>query len=124
MIQMESMLDVADNTGAKKAKMISVLGKSSSAFAELGDIIVAHVRQAAAGSDVKKGDVVRGVIVRQKKKYRRSDGSWIRFDRNAMVILQDVESRNPKGTRIFGAVARELRQKKFTKIVSLAAEVV
>ncbi len=124
MIQMETMLDIADNTGAKRAKMIRVLGKSNSSFAQLGDIIVAHVRQAAPGADVKKGDVVRGVIVRQKKKYRRSDGSWIRFDKNAMVILQDVESRNPKGTRIFGAVARELRQKRFTKIVSLASEVV
>ncbi len=124
MIQMETMLDVADNTGAKKAKMIRSLGRSNSRIAQLGDIIVAHVRTATPGAEVKKGDVVRGVIVRQRKKYRRPDGSWIRFDKNAMVILQDVESRNPKGTRIFGAVARELRQKKFTKIISLAAEVV
>lgn len=124
MIQMETVLDVADNTGAKKAKMIRVLGKSNCRTATLGDIVVAHVRQAAPGADVKKGDVVKGVIVRQRKKRRRPDGSWIRFDRNAMVILQDVESRNPKGTRIFGAVARELRQKRFTKIVSLASEVV
>jgi len=123
-IQMETMLDVADNTGAKKAKMIRVLGKSNSRFAELGDVIVAHVRQSSPGSEVKKGDVVKGVVVRQKKKYRRPDGSWVRFDRNAMVIIQDVESKNPKGTRIFGAVARELRQKKFTKIISLASEVV
>lgn len=124
MIQMETVLDIADNTGAKKAKMIRVLGKSNSPYAQVGDIVVAHVRQAAPGADVKKGDVVRGVIVRQKKKRRREDGSWIRFDRNAMVILQDLESKNPKGTRIFGAVARELRQKKFTKIISLASEVV
>ena len=124
MIQMETTLDIADNTGAKKAKMIRVLKKSNSTYAELGDIVVAHVRQAAPGADVKKGDVVRGVIVRQKKKKRRADGSWIRFDKNAMVILQDVESKNPKGTRIFGAVARELRARQFTKIVSLASEVI
>lgn len=124
MIQMESMIDVADNTGAKKAKMIRALGKANSRYARLGDVIVAHVRQASAGADVKKGDVVRGVIVRQKKKHRRPDGSWIRFDKNAMVILADVESKNPKGTRIFGAVARELRAKGFTKIVSLAREVI
>ncbi len=124
MIQMETVLDVADNTGAKRAKMIQVLNKSNSRYAELGDIVVAHVRQSAPGADVKKGDVIKGVIVRQKKKHRRPDGSWVRFDRNAMVILADVESRNPRGTRIFGAVARELRQKKFTKIISLASEVV
>lgn len=124
MIQMETVLDVADNTGAKKAKMIRVLGKSNSRFATLGDIVVAHIRQSAPGADVKKGDVVKGVIVRQRQKHRRPDGSWIRFDRNAMVILQDVESKNPKGTRIFGAVARELRSKQFTKIISLASEVV
>lgn len=124
MIQMETVLDIADNTGAKKAKMIRVLGKSNSAYAELGDIVVAHVRQTQAGSDVKKGDVVKGVVVRQKKKYRRKDGSWIQFDRNAMVILQDGESKNPKGTRIFGAVARELRARQFMKIISLASEVV
>lgn len=124
MIQMETVLDIADNTGAKKAKMIRVLGKSNARTATLGDIIVAHVRQAAPGADVKKGDVVRGVIVRQRKKHRRPDGSWIRFDRNAMVILQDLESKNPKGTRIFGAVARELRGRQFTKIVSLASEVI
>ena len=124
MIQMETYLDVADNTGAKRAKMIRVLGKSNCSYAELGDVVVAHVRQAAPGADVKKGDVVKGVIVRQKKKHRRADGSWIRFDKNAMVILADVESKNPRGTRIFGAVARELRAKKFTKIISLASEVV
>jgi large subunit ribosomal protein L14 len=124
MIQMETFLDVADNTGAKRAKMIRVLGKSNCSYAELGDVIVAHVRQAAPGADVRKGDVIKGVIVRQKKKHRRSDGSWIRFDKNAMVILADVESKNPKGTRIFGAVARELRARKFTKIISLAQEVV
>ena len=124
MIQMETVLDIADNTGAKKAKMIRVLGKSNCSYAELGDIVVAHVRQSAPGADVKKGDVVKGVIVRQKKSRRRPDGSWIRFDRNAMVILADVESKNPKGTRIFGAVARELRAKNYMKIISLASEVV
>lgn len=124
MIQMETVLDVADNTGAKKAKMIRALGKANSRYARLGDIVVAHVRQASPGADVKKGDVVKGVIVRQKKKHRRPDGSWIRFDKNAMVILADVESKNPKGTRIFGAVAREIRAKGFTKIVSLAREVI
>ncbi len=124
MIQMETVLDVADNTGAKRAKMIRVLGKSNCRHAEVGDIIVAHVRQSAPGADVRKGDVVKGVVVRQKKKVRRKDGSWVRFDRNAMVILADVESKNPKGTRIFGAIARELRARKFTKIVSLASEVV
>ncbi|MCO5171775.1 MAG: 50S ribosomal protein L14 [Planctomycetes bacterium] len=124
MIQMETLLDVADNTGAKKAKMIGVLGKSDTRIARLGDIIVAHVRQAQPGAEVKKGDIVRGVVVRCKKKYRRPDGSWVRFDKNAMVVLADVASKNPKGTRVFGAVARELREKKFTKIISLASEVV
>lgn len=125
MIQMETEVDVADNTGAKKAKMIRALGKANSRFAELGDVIVAHVRHATPGAEVKKGDVVRGVIVRCRKRYRRADGSWIRFDKNAMVILADpVEAKNPRGTRVFGAVARELRQKQFTKIISLATEVV
>lgn len=124
MIQMETMLDVADNTGAKKAKMIGVLGKSDTRMAYLGDIIVAHVRTATPGAEVKKGDIIRGVIVRVRKKTRRSDGSWVRFDKNAMVVLADVKSKNPKGTRVFGAVARELRDKKFTKIISLASEVV
>lgn len=124
MIQMETMIDVADNTGAKKVKMIGVLGKSDSRFATIGDIITAHVRQATPGAEIKKGDIVRGVIVRTCKKHRRSDGSWVRFDKNAMVVLTDVDSKNPKGTRVFGAVARELREKKFTKIISLASEVV
>lgn len=124
MIQMETEIDVADNTGAKKAKMINVLGKSGVRMATLGDIIVAHVRHATPGAEVKKGDIIRGVIVRVKKKHRRADGSWVRFDKNAMVVLADVASRNPKGTRVFGAVARELREKKFTKIISLASEVV
>lgn len=124
MIQMETLIDVADNTGAKKAKVIGVLGKSNSRFAHLGDIITAHVRLAIPGAEVKKGDVVKGVIVRSRFPIRRTDGSWVRFDRTAMVILQDAESRNPKGTRVFGAVARELRAKQFSKIISLAAEVV
>lgn len=123
MIQMETELDVADNTGAKKAKMIGVLGKSNTRFATLGDIITAHVRHAIPGAEVKKGDVVKGVIVRCRKKIRRPDGSWVRFDKNAMVII-DPESKNPKGTRVFGAVARELRAKQFSKIISLASEVV
>lgn len=124
MIQMETEIDVADNTGAKKAKMIGVLGKSNTRFASLGDIITAHVRHAIPGAEVKKGDVVKGVIVRVRKKIRRPDGSWVRFDKNAMVILADAESKNPKGTRVFGAVARELRAKQFSKIISLASEVV
>ena len=123
MIQMETELDVADNTGAKKAKMIGVLGKSNTRFATLGDIITAHVRHAIPGAEVKKGDVVKGVIVRVRKKIRRPDGSWVRFDKNAMVII-DAESKNPRGTRVFGAVARELRAKQFSKIISLASEVV
>src|SRR5262249_40686641 len=106
------------------AKVIRVLAKANSRFATLGDIVVAHVRHATPGAEVRKCDVVRGVIVRTKKKRRRTDGSWVRFDRNAMVLLSDVESKNPKGTRVFGAVARELRAKGFTKIISLASEVV
>src|SRR5262245_34806630 len=124
MIQMETLIDVADNTGAKKAKVIGVLAKSDTRFATLGDVIVAHVRQATPGAEIKKGDIIRGVGVGCRKKHRRPDGRWVRFDKNAMVVLADVESKNPKGTRVFGAVARELREKKFTKIISLAAEVV
>jgi large subunit ribosomal protein L14 len=122
MIQEMTMLDVADNTGAKRAMCIKVLGGSRRRYAFLGDIIVASVKKAIPGGDVKPGDVVKGVVVRTKKTTRREDGSYVRFDRNAMVII-DAEL-NPRGTRIFGAVARELREKKFVKIVSLAAEVV
>ncbi len=122
MIQMQTMLDVADNTGAKRAICIKVLGGTHRRYAGLGDLVVASVRKAMPGSDVKKGTVVRGVIVRTKKNTRRPDGSYVRFDGNAMVIVD--EAGNPKGTRIFGAVARELRDRSYTKIVSLAQEVV
>ncbi|MBX7102752.1 MAG: 50S ribosomal protein L14 [Gemmataceae bacterium] len=122
MIQEYSFLDVADNTGAKECMCIKVLGGSSKRYAGLGDVIIASVKKAIPGGDVKPGDVIRGVVVRTKKAYRRDDGSYVRFDRNALVII-DAEQ-NPKGTRIFGAVAKELRDKNFTRIISLAAEVV
>jgi large subunit ribosomal protein L14 len=122
MIQEYSFLDVADNTGAKECMCIKVLGGSRKRYAGLGDVIIASVKKAIPGGDVKPGDVIRGVVVRTKKAYRRDDGSYVRFDRNALVII-DAEQ-NPRGTRIFGAVARELREKNFTRILSLAAEVV
>lgn len=122
MIQMTTYLDVADNSGAKECMCIKVLGGSRRRYAGLGDIIVASVKKAIPGSDVKPGSVVKGVVVRCKQPYRRPDGSYVRFDRNAMVLI-DAEN-NPVGTRIFGAVARELRDKNFLKIVSLASEVV
>ena len=121
MIQQESRLKVADNTGAKEILCIRVLGGSRRRYASLGDIIVASVKQAAPGGSVKKGDVVRAVVVRTSKEVGRQDGSYIRFDDNAAVIIDD--GKNPKGTRIFGPVARELRDKRFMKIVSLAPEV-
>jgi large subunit ribosomal protein L14 len=122
MIQQESRLKVADNTGAKEILCIRVLGGSMRRYAGVGDVIVATVKQATPQGSVKKGEVVRAVIVRTAKEYGRSDGSYIKFDENAAVIL-DSASRNPKGTRIFGPVARELREKGFMKIVSLAPEV-
>ncbi len=122
MIQMQTLLDVADNTGAKIVMCINVVGSSGKRHADIGDIIVGSVKKAQPNSEVKKKQIVKGVIVRTKKKIRRDDGSYVRFDRNAVVIL-DADN-NPKGTRIFGAVARELRQKKFMKIISLASEVV
>jgi large subunit ribosomal protein L14 len=122
MIQMYTYLDVADNTGAKECMCIKVLGGSRKRYARIGDVIIASVKKAISGGEVKPGDVVRGVIVRTKRSTRRDDGSYVRFDSNAMVII-DTEQ-NPKGTRIFGAVARELREKNFGRIVSLAAEVV
>jgi len=122
MIQQESRLKVADNTGAKEILCIRVLGGSTRRYAGVGDVIVATVKQAAPQGAVKKGEVVRAVIVRTAREYGRSDGSYIKFDENAAVIL-DAETRNPKGTRIFGPVARELREKGFMKIVSLAPEV-
>ena len=122
MIQMQTMLDVADNTGAKRAQCIKVLGGTYRRYAGLGDVVVASVKRSIPGSEVKPGTIVRGVIVRVRKNTRREDGSYVRFDHNAMVIV-DTEN-NPKGTRIFGAVARELRESNFMKIVSLAQEVV
>ena len=122
MIQQESYLKVADNTGAKEIHTIRVLGGSKRKYGNIGDIIVASVRKAAPGGTVKKGDVVKAVIVRTKRGVRREDGSYVRFDENAAVIIK--EDRNPKGTRIFGPVARELREKDFMKILSLAPEVI
>ena len=121
MVQQESYLRVADNTGAKELKCIRVLGGSTRRYGNIGDVIVASVRKAAPGGMVKKGDVVRAVIVRTKKGLRRQDGSYIRFDENAAVIIR--EDKNPRGTRIFGPVARELRERDFMKILSLAPEV-
>ncbi|MHC4260985.1 MAG: 50S ribosomal protein L14 [Planctomycetota bacterium] len=122
MIQMQTVLDVADNTGAKRAMCIKVLGGTHRRYASLGDVVVASIKKSIPGSEVKPGTVVRGVIVRVRKNTRRSDGSYVRFDKNALVLV-DGEG-NPKGTRIFGAVARELRERNFMKIVSLAQEVV
>ena len=122
MIQMYTFIDVADNTGAKECMCIKVLGGSRKRYAGVGDIIVASVKKAIPGGDVKPGDVVKGVIVRTRQAIRRDDGSYVRFDRNAMVIID--ADQNPKGTRIFGAVARELRERNFARIISLAAEVV
>ena len=122
MLQQESYLKVADNTGAKEIKCIRVLGGSKRKYGNIGDVIVASVRKASPGGTVKKGDVVKAVIVRSKRGVRREDGSYVRFDENAAVIIK--EDRNPRGTRIFGPVARELRDKEFMKILSLAPEVI
>jgi len=121
-IQLHTMLDVADNTGAKVARCIRVMGSGNRKTCSVGDVVVCSVKKAIPNGAVKKGDVVRGVVIRTAKAVRRDDGSYVRFDGNAMVII-DADG-NPKGTRIFGAVARELRAKNFMKIVSLAAEVV
>ena len=121
MIQAESYLRVADNTGAKELKCIRVLGGSTRRYGNIGDVIVCSVRKAAPGGQVKKGDVVKAVIVRSRKGLRRNDGSYVRFDENAAVIIK--EDKTPLGTRFFGPVARELREKDFTKILSLAPEV-
>ena len=121
MIQMYTFLDVADNTGAKECMCIKVLGGTKRRTATLGDVIIASIKKAIPGGDVKPGDVVKGVIVRTKVATRREDGSYVRFDSNALVLLDN--DNNPRGTRIFGAVPRELRVK-FNKIISLAAEVV
>ena len=120
MIQIRSRLDVADNTGARMATMIGVIGKRTMT-AHIGDIITANVKEASTGGSVKKGEVVRAVIVRTKHPVKRADGSVLRFDNNAIVIID--KDQNPKGTRVFGPVARELREKNFMKIVSLAPEV-
>ncbi|NLM11592.1 MAG: 50S ribosomal protein L14 [Clostridiaceae bacterium] len=122
MIQMQTILRAADNTGAKELMCIKVLGGSKRKYANIGDVIVCSVKNATPGGVVKKGDVVRAVVVRSVKGLRRSDGSYIRFDENAAVILRDDGS--PRGTRIFGPVARELREKDYMKIVSLAPEVI
>ena len=121
MIQEESYLKVADNTGAKEIKTIRVLGGSNRKFGNIGDVIVASVRKAAPGGQVKKGEVVKAVIVRSARGVRRADGSYVRFDDNAAVLIR--EDKNPRGTRIFGPVARELRDKDYMKILSLAPEV-
>lgn len=122
MIQQESSLGIADNSGAREIKCIRVLGGTKRRYAGVGDVIVATVKQADPGREVKKGDVVRAVIVRTVNQYRRRDGSYIRFDDNAAVLLSDAFT--PRGTRIFGPVARELREKNYMRIVSLAPEVV
>ena len=122
MIQEESYLKVADNTGAKEIHCIRVLGGSKRKYGNIGDVIVASVRKATPGGTVKKGEVVKAVIVRSKRGVRREDGSYVRFDENAAVIIK--EDRNPKGTRIFGPVARELREKDYMRILSLAPEVI
>ena len=122
MIQQESYLKVADNTGAKEIKCIRVLGGSKRKYASIGDVIVASVRKAAPGGQVKKGDVVKAVVVRTSKAVRRADGTYVRFDDNAAVLIKD--HRNPTGTRIFGPVARELRDRDYMKILSLAPEVI
>ena len=122
MIQQESYLKVADNTGAKEIKCIRVLGGSKRKYASIGDVIVASVRKAAPGGQVKKGDVVKAVVVRTAQAVRRADGTYVRFDDNAAVLIKD--DRNPTGTRIFGPVARELRDREYMKILSLAPEVI
>jgi len=122
MIQQETFLKVADNTGAKEIKCIRVLGGSGRKYGSVGDVIVASVRKAAPGSAIKKGEVVRAVIVRTAKGVHRADGTYVRFDENAAVLIR--EDKNPRGTRIFGPVARELRDKEYMKILSLAPEVI
>jgi large subunit ribosomal protein L14 len=121
-IQAQTRLDVADNSGAKEVMCFKVLGGSRRRYASVGDLVVGSVKKAVPGSDLPQGSIVRGVVVRTRAPVRRADGSFVRFDRNALVIVD--EDGTPRGTRIFGAVARELRQKRYMKIVSLAAEVV
>ena len=122
MIRMRTILEVADNTGAKKASCIGVIGRSGRLIAEVGDVISANIKEATPDASVKQGEVVKGVVVRTKNRIRRPDGTSLRFDNNALVIIDT--QRNPKGTRIFGPVPRELRDKGFMKIISLAPEVI
>jgi len=122
MVQMRSILDVADNSGARKIAVINPIGGSTGRYARIGDIVTASVKEATPDATVKKGQVVRAVIVRTRKELRRKDGTYIRFDENAVVLIND--DKEPRGTRIFGPVARELREKSFMKIVSLAPEVI
>lgn len=122
MLQLRSILDVADNTGARKASLICVLGKMGSFNANVGDVVKVNIKESIPGATVKKGEKARAVIVRTKRDIRRPDGSILRFDRNAIVILDDKD--NPRGTRVFGPVARELRDRNFNKIISLAPEVI
>lgn len=122
MIVMRTILDVADNTGAKKASMIGVIGRSGRAFAEVGDIITCNIKESTPTADVKKGEVVKGVIVRTAHPIFREDGTVLKFDHNAVVVID--KDNNPRGTRVFGPVARELRKKNFMKIISLAPEVI
>ncbi|MCM8795079.1 MAG: 50S ribosomal protein L14 [Candidatus Omnitrophica bacterium] len=122
MIQIRSILDVADNTGAKKVSFIGVIGRKNARFAQLGDIINVSVKESSADALIKKGEVAKAVVVRTRSPIKRSDGSILRFDRNAVVFIDN--QLNPKGTRVFGPVARELREKNFTKIISLAPEVI
>ena len=122
MLQVRSILDVADNSGAKRAATIGVITRPTQRYARVGDVIKAHIKEAAPGGTVKKGEVVDAVVVRTRNAIRRTDGSYLRFDSNAIVIID--KDHNPRGTRIFGPVARELREKKFMKIISLAPEVV
>ena len=122
MIRMRTILDIADNTGVRRASMIGVLGRHGKLIAQVGDIITANVKEATPDAMIKKGEVVRAVIVRTRAPIRRSDGSYLRFDTNAAVIIDAQQ--NPRGTRIFGPVARELRDKEFTKIISLAPEAI
>ena len=124
MVQEESYLKVADNTGAKEIHCIRVLGGSKRKYGNVGDVVVASVRKATPGGSVKKGDVVKAVIVRATKGVRRADGTYVRFDENAAVLINGADDHNPKGTRIFGPVARELRDREYMKILSLAPEVI
>ncbi|MGO1436256.1 MAG: 50S ribosomal protein L14 [Candidatus Corynebacterium faecigallinarum] len=123
MIQQESRLRVADNTGAREILVIRVLGGSTRRSGGIGDVVVATVKEATPGGNVKAGDIVKAVVVRTKKETRRPDGSYIKFDENAAVLIKGVDNNDPRGTRIFGPVARELRDKRFMRIVSLAPEV-